>query len=163
MATIMKNRYYMLALALLLLSGCATQKRFDRMLAKKPDLIQKYIASTEYSVERDTTVLIDTVYQVYRDTTTDYYYTDSSRVDTFYQITEKVTVRIITSPEGLNVTTAMHPDTLYLEKIIYREHSTKTERVSTGTVAWNWVLRNFKMLLVILAAVTGCFFVWRMR
>jgi hypothetical protein len=159
----MKNRYYILALALLLVSGCATQKRFDRMLAKKPELIQKYIASTEYSVERDTTVLIDTVYQVYRDTTTDYYYTDSSRVDTFYQITEKVTVRIITSPEGLNVTTAVHPDTLYLEKIIYREHSTKTERVSTGAVAWNWVLRNLKMALIALLVLAVGFMVWKMR
>lgn len=159
----MKNRYYILALALLLLSACATQKRFDRILAKKPDLIQKYIASTEHSVERDTTVLIDTVYQVYKDTTTDYSYTDSTRIDTFYQITEKVTVRIVTSPNGLNVTTAVHPDTLYLEKIIYRERSTKTERLSTGAVAWNWFLRNFKMLLVILAVVTGGFFVWRMR
>lgn len=149
-------------LALLLFSSCATQKNFDRLLAKDPTLIDKYIASKDTLVqrdtfiERDTTVLYDTLYREYAKADTSFLRDSIENPDTFYQNTDKVNVRVIITSTGVHISTKVKPDTtvntkiIYRDKIVYVDKVVIQERVATWKVWQNWLIHKWKTLIVVI-------------
>lgn len=156
-----------------LASSCATQKRFDRMVSKHPEFLEKYIDSRDTTVvrdtiiERDTTVRIDTTYIEYRDSSSDHEIRDTFEVDTFWHITEKVTVRVTLWKDRLNIWTHVEPDTIYQVDTIYRdkttitEETTITEKVAVWKAWVGWIKRHLWLTALYAALLISVFFLIR--
>ena len=143
-------KIFKILLSVLVLSGCATQKHFDRLIAKDPSLLDKYIANESTVIERDTFRQIDTTVVTYKDSTSAFYKSkDSLVIDTFYHVTEKFSIRIVDAKDTIYVTSIVKPDTIYKEVIVYREKETTTKTVSNYKMWENRIKRNWRILSVI--------------
>lgn len=167
----MKGLKYVILL--ILLSSCATQKNFDRLLAKDPSLIDKYISSKDTLIQRDTfrysdtTIVYDTTYVEYQDEDTSFLRKDSFSIDTFYHITNKVSVRVIITPTGVHFKTSVKPDTvltteiLIVEKEVIKEKIVYTERIATWKVWQNWLIHKWKTVISVIVILLILWFFGR--
>lgn len=143
-----------LILLLFFVSSCSIQQRFDRLLAKDPNLINKYIQKETVVTDRDTLIIIDTTVVKYRDSTTGFLRTkDSIRIDTFYHVTEKVNVRVISRVDSVFVTTVVVPDTVTQKNTIITEKKTVTRHVSDWKILVNLMKKHLKELVIFLLIV----------
>ena len=107
-STISKILLTIVALMLLALLGCNTEKRCSRVKGRHPECFETVMIPIE-------TVRTDTIYRNYEptDTVIRLNLKDSSKIDTFFIYTPKVVTRIIHHKDTISVTNTVAPDTVF--------------------------------------------------